>query len=328
MLSVILKWLTDLAFQLAKRVAEEFSQPLAALRNESPHKRTATDDARLQLEEWTQKRPVPFALAGSIAAGAMAGVVPSELDWWLRVLLGAAGAGLALFLVIAGAFFYYLLGAPRRQRDAARAALLATEQGQPAAEPASGAQSTGDRAAADLSFGRAQIPKEAQRFSHLLEDRAGRVIQVPVSNARGATLAKAVHAVLTFMPDDSQGSFSPQHPIQAEWLNDDGSLTTSVDLPGNGQARYFHAALVTNSGYPFIFAWSHGSREARLAGFEVWSGRAEIDVEVMGSGEVPVLKNTLIIEGTNGTIRADWVDKSGDESTNWISKQGRGWHWS
>jgi len=183
-----------------------------------------------------------------------------------------------------------------------------------------------------LSFARALIPKEPHRVDlgdlKYPYNRAGRVIQVPIINAQGAGPARAAHGVLNFLPDDSQGSVSPAHPLQGEWVADDGSLVTTVDLPGNGQVRYLNVALVMNAGYPCIFGWTRASREAGLSGFEVWSERAEIAVEVLSDGSTEPLRDTLVIERSSGLVKADWTNRHPDEASNWVALRGRGWAWN
>jgi hypothetical protein len=115
--------LEPLIEKLARRIADAFSRPLDALREESPHARTSADDARIHLDAWVQHKPVQFGVLAAAAGGAAAILVPAELSFPWNALLAAAAAGLAAAAAPAFAFVYFWITAPARQRDEARAAL-------------------------------------------------------------------------------------------------------------------------------------------------------------------------------------------------------------
>lgn len=109
--------------RLAKSIADAFSRPLESLRKSSPHDRTSTDDARLRLYDWVQKRPVQFGVLAAGASAVTAVLVPTDLAFPWNVLVAAGAAALAAAAVPAFAFVGFFLTAPARQRDAARAEL-------------------------------------------------------------------------------------------------------------------------------------------------------------------------------------------------------------
>jgi hypothetical protein len=117
MVPVLAEWLAKRVFQFIA----VFSRPLDALR-ESPHTRSATDDARIHLDGWIKQTPVLFAVVGTAVAAFAAVFVPTDLGVWSGILAAVAGAA-AVAAVPTGAFVYFWITAPARQRDEARAAL-------------------------------------------------------------------------------------------------------------------------------------------------------------------------------------------------------------
>ncbi len=116
-------FLQPLIEKLARRIADAFSRPLDALREESPHDRTSTDDARICLNAWVQHKPVQFGVLAAAAGGAVAILAPVGLPFPWNAIVAAVAAGLAAAAVPAFAFVYFWITAPARQRDEARAAL-------------------------------------------------------------------------------------------------------------------------------------------------------------------------------------------------------------
>ncbi len=176
-----------------------------------------------------------------------------------------------------------------------------------------------------LSLGRVHIPRHAQQVvidpdAHPLIHPMGRVLRVPVINEQGAGTARAVQALLHFLPDDVQGAFSPRHPALAEW--DTEPSTTSIEIPGNGQPHLFNVALVLNQGHPCVFEWTPHSRDAQLNGFGI-AGPGIIKVEVKGSGDgkqAPTASDTLRIEAHTQIVKANWDSAGADEGDNWVPK--------
>jgi hypothetical protein len=245
----------------------------------------------------------------------------------LAVLLGATDAGwsallplLAVAVLAVAGFLRSLVLAPVRsfreletERVGAETQLRRFEEGAPR-----------------LSFGRAVIPERSESLYRLALDEQGRrrlhnpalkgrVIRVPVTNQQGAEEARRVHARLNFLPDDTDGSFSPRHPAQGEWA-DTGE--TEIDLPGNGHPRLLDIVLVRDGPYPHAFEWTKHSRAAGLNGYEIKARPFDVEVEVMGSGPGPTaphLRDTLRIDcRDNHMIVADWVSAGPDEPTNWV----------
>jgi hypothetical protein len=153
----------------------------------------------------------------------------------------------------------------------------------------------------------------------------GRVIRVPVTNAHGASEARNVHARLVFQPKEiHRGNYQPEHPIRGEWFSEHGP-ETEITLPGNGASRLFDVALVSEGGYPNVYEWTNHSRAARLSHAHVVKANpVEVQIEVMGAGLTPRVENVLTIEVGEGMLRADWRDRSVDESTNWAPRKDRG----
>lgn len=175
-----------------------------------------------------------------------------------------------------------------------------------------------------LSFGRAHISQRSQPLgldANLMPafEPFGRIIRVPVTNARGAVSAEAVAARLDFLPDDRQGSFSPRDPIVGEW---DGSPPQErIEIPGNGQPHLLNVAVVTHGPYPFVYPWSRHTREAHLNGYGVSSSPIDIEITVSsgGAGErAQSISDTLQVDVRDGILRADWRSHV-DEATNWVA---------
>ena len=171
-----------------------------------------------------------------------------------------------------------------------------------------------------LSFGRAQIPNYPDLATPLGD---GRIVRVPVVNAQGAAPVEDVHASVTYLPDDRDGSFSPRDPLQGVWTDDS---RTSIRLPGNGQAHRLDVALVIKED---VYAWDRRAAADpqdwnHLTALAVKSWPADIEVQVRGSGLVgspPTLIDTLKIDARQGIVKADWNSASWDEATNFIIKR-------
>jgi len=137
-----------------------------------------------------------------------------------------------------------------------------------------------------LSFGRPELPKTWQDISlpgTPLRYR-GRVIRVPVINARGAGEAKEVHARLrftdasgrfdsTFMPAETQGRWSGEE--------EPGEV---INLPGNGRRRLLDVVVILDGEHPHAREWTTQSRYARLHGYAIKAGRFSVQIDVMGAG--------------------------------------------
>lgn len=191
-----------------------------------------------------------------------------------------------------------------------------------------------------LSYGEAILPARSQPIHVFLPEMGGqpksvgtgRVIRIPVSNERGAGEATQVHARLTFLPDDRDGSFSPRHAAQAEWATEHGT-EVEITIPGNGRPYLLDVLLVKDGEYPHAFEWTTASRHAALRDYAIKTNRVEVDVEVMGSGPeatAPYLRDTLIVELEHGhMIRAAWRNAPPDQATNWVSwSKEAPWSWS
>jgi hypothetical protein len=175
-----------------------------------------------------------------------------------------------------------------------------------------------------LEIGRAHLPREAQfgAIEGFSIDRPARLIQVPVTNGQGAGEATAVHAELTFMPDEIHRTFAPRDPAVGEWIADGGPVTR-IDLPGNGQVHLLNVAVVFNDGYPCIYEWTRRSRDANLHGYGMWSNGVDVDIAVRAAGpSAPSITRRLRIEVINGLIHADW---QGEDRSNWVGITGLGW---
>jgi hypothetical protein len=179
------------------------------------------------------------------------------------------------------------------------------------------------RVAPQLSIGQPRI-EGWQKIS--VEDRdggpislgRGRLIRVPVTNAQGVDTARHVHAQLKFLPNDMHRSFAPTHPTRGEWFSDHGP-ETEINLPGNGAARLLDVVVVLDRDYPHAYEWTAHSRAAGLVGYEIKAVPFDVEVLIMGSADTPTLRRTLQVECRRGhMIRADWLDKTVDEPTNWV----------
>lgn len=144
--------------------------------------------------------------------------------------------------------------------------------------------------APSLSFGRAVLPTGSQPIGvdnpdlgGITQDTGrGRIIRVPVINARGAGVAKQVHARLTFLPDDVHRTFAPRDPAQGEWYGEQGP-EIEIDLPGNGRPRMVDVLFVRDGEYPHAYEWTIHSRSAGLRGYAIKANPVTIDVEVMAA---------------------------------------------
>jgi hypothetical protein len=178
-------------------------------------------------------------------------------------------------------------------------------------------------------FGRARIPSASQVITLPQDPRrrepfppslSGRVIRVPVVNARGAGEAQQVHARLLFLPDDVHRTLAPRDPAQGEWFSEQGP-EIEIDIPGNDRPRYIDVALVLDGPYPYVYEWTDRSRAANLEGYGVKAVPVDVEITVTGSGlggTAPRLTRTLRIECRSSQIRADWLDAGSDEVTNYV----------
>jgi hypothetical protein len=299
---------------------------VGAIRSTKPWERSRWEQARFDSFEWPRRSGWGFTiLAGLVpaASGALAAAVLGRADVALGLQVAGAAAGVVagfglLWLVCMVSF---LTRASGRQAHAARLGIAAAEA----------RLAEFNEESPQLSFGRAHIPRHSERLP--LDPDAipshspfGRIIRVPISNAHGVGTAEAVQALLTFLPDDPEGSFSPRHPVLAEWDSD--ALPTQVDLPGNGQPQLINVAVVTHGPWPFVYEWTRHSRAAELNGYGISSGPAEIRIEVRGSGpgrSAPAIVDTLRIDVRDGILRADWASAGPDEATNWVPHKKQVW---
>jgi hypothetical protein len=233
---------------------------------------------------------------------------------------GASPTALSIALLVAGCCVMALnLGLKARTRSRHQSSPIAV-QDEPPPNPAEVEPS--------ISFGRAILPRQSQLLSLVEPDGrevrySGRIIRVPVVNAQGAPTAPQVHARLTFLPDDRDGSFSPDE-AQAEWFNESGPPEVEVDLPGNGRPRLIDVAAVLDGDYPNVYEWTGHSRAAGLIGYGVKAGSVPVLVKVLGAGRgEPSLRNTLNIDLRDGLLIADWLQRSVDEATNLVPWGGR-----
>jgi hypothetical protein len=260
-------------------------------------------------------------VAGLVAAFAVAALlIPGDdRDAATSLLAGVAGS-LAL---AAGCFLVNLIRAPLKLHQAADRRATAAEAKVQAYEAK----------APKLSFGRAEIPERSQRLD-LLDKRGrpftltGRVIRVPVMNAQSAGDAHRVRARLRFLPDDTHRSFAPRDDAQGEWMRIQGGPEIEITtLPGNGRPRLLDVAVVIEGEYPNVYEWTTRSRAAALAGYAIKANPVTVEIEVMGGGPEPTaphLKRRLNIDIRSGQLRADWLDASDDEATNWVAWSSRG----
>lgn len=177
-----------------------------------------------------------------------------------------------------------------------------------------------------LAFGRAEIPLHSRLLGVKLYENleaAGRVIRVPISNAQGAPDAKQIHARLTFPQHPGHPPW--RQPAQGEW-SDRGSIEAEIDLPGNGAARFLDVVAVVDKEYPHGYEWTGQSRKATLWDYGIYAVPFDVQVEVMGSGSTPTLKDTLRVTCRPGdAITADWVsDTQLEHGTNWVGWNERG----
>lgn len=179
-----------------------------------------------------------------------------------------------------------------------------------------------DESAPRFPLGRAVIPKRSQPYELRWGDgksfvEFGRVIRVPVENCAGAETAKAVQARMVFQPKDIHSSYSPKHPVTAEW-DQPGGPVAEVELPGNGAPRLIDVLFIRDRPYPYAFVWTGASRSAALSGFEIASTRIEIEIEISAAGPSrPTLTDTLIVECRAGQmIVADWLSRNPNEEGN------------
>ena len=230
----------------------------------------------------------------------------------------AAGLLFAALALTLGEGAYRLHNAEAKSREGAEAELGAFAERKP-----------------DLTFGRPEIPGHSERLPGLPEPWAlladpitGRIIRIPVANARGAGEAKDVHARLTFMPDESgRDMWAPTHPIRGEWDTQNGPAD-SVTLPGNGGSAYLSAVVLVDGDYPQGAAWTEQSRRVGMEGYFVKARPFRIQIEIMGSGPgaaAPYLSDTLEVECDYGRlIRADWLGPSRDPNHGTTVEQ---WGW-
>jgi hypothetical protein len=174
--------------------------------------------------------------------------------------------------------------------------------------------------APQLSLGTVHIPRHSQRVElgdDVWDAVTGRVLRVPVVNAAGCETAKSVQALLTFMPDDTTGQWSPRDPAPAEW--DTEPAVTALDIPGNGQPQLFDVAFVLDAEHVCVHQWTRHSREAKLHGYGI-AGRGVIRVEVRGEGQgatTPSITDTLHIEALDGLLNAQWESEGLGTRRNW-----------
>jgi hypothetical protein len=235
-----------------------------------------------------------------------------------KIASGLVGAVVGLAIIYCLSLFFFAFRSSAQALDVARTE-IDSQQGELRRQTAG---------APSLSLERAYIPRRRERLPVqspsppiLPITPGGRVIQVPVVNSRGSETARSVQALLTFLPDDREGSWSPRHPVLAEWPAEGGR--TMMDIPGNGVPHVFNVAAVFNNGYPFVFVWNAESRAADLLGFGVSAAPVEILVEVQGSGEgdlAPFVSDTLRIDARTGIVRADWSSAGWQEATNFVPK--------
>jgi hypothetical protein len=180
-----------------------------------------------------------------------------------------------------------------------------------------------------LSFGRPILPTSSQPIAVNLPEMGGqpknvgtgRIVRVPVINAQAAGVARAVHARLTFLPDDRHRSFAPRDPAQAEWFGESGP-EIEIDMQPNGRPRLLDVLLVLDGEYPNAYEWTTASRHAALRGYAIKSNRIEIEVEVKAAGvgeQPPHLVDRLVVALDRGIITADWASRGSNEATNWVA---------
>lgn len=172
-----------------------------------------------------------------------------------------------------------------------------------------------------LSLGTVHVPRHSQRVE-LGEDAwdvfHGRVLRVPVINEAGTETATSVQALLTFMPEDTQGTWSPRDPALAEW--DTEPVATIIDIPGNGQPQLFDVAFVLDAEHVCVHQWTRHSRQAKLHGYGI-AGLGLIQVEVRAEsndgGPAPSVTDTLRIEALDGLLSAQWESEGRTGRSNW-----------
>lgn len=170
----------------------------------------------------------------------------------------------------------------------------------------------------DLSFGKAEIPREAYRLTLRLGDRVarkGRVITVSVANALGAGEARHVHARLSFLPGSDLTATCSPGDTQGEWTSDGDA--PEIDIAGNGRPHQLAVVVVVDQPYPHTFEWTERSRAAGLTGYEISAEPVDIEITVT-SGDIEPLVATLRIGCSQGTICADWTNAGPDAASNCV----------
>ena len=263
-------------------------------------------------------------LVGAVVGAAILIAIGAVFGWpdkALAVLLGLAAFAVGLGVAVVAEYgVNLLLAGGRNTRDELEKAqnelqrLHANQQAPP-----------------QLSFGKAIIPKQSQLITlptipgPPVELARGRVIRVPVLNARGAGEAKQVHARLRFTTGrgEADSMFVPA-ATQGEWQGDGPEPELEITLAGNGRPRLLDVVVVLEGEYPHAYEWTTGSRYAGLNGYAIKATPFEVEIEVMGSGanDAPYLHDTLQIEcAPKHLIRADWQSRDLNEGTNWVAWQ-------
>ncbi len=301
-----------------------------AVRSVDPLERSPWSEARLLRAEWPQRPGWSFTICTGLAptVGTIVGALLAQDGAWssgAQIAAAVLGFLLGLLVLWMVSLVVFAIQAPAQGLRSAKTQLAAVNRRLVEYEAD----------APELSFGRAQMEKHSQHFSLGLPETGhpqyqpyGRVVRVPVINAHGAGTALAVQVLLTILPDDKEGAFSPRDPVLAEW-DSDYPTTTKIDLPGNGQPHLFDVVLVTEKKYPNIYEWSRRSKAAALQGFAIASSLVEIEIEVRGSGPgkaAPMLRDTLKVEERGSILVADWASANfNDEGTNYVRWSPRNW---
>lgn len=286
--------------------------------------RTRRQQARADLSAWATRPWLFTAITGVVGAalgwlvGAVALNAETPAENLVAVVVGLL-VGLGLVWMLVG--LWYFGRARSRQLDAAREQIGTLE----------GRLTAIAERVPNLSIGKAILPKESQTIELPLPGGEttkflGRVIRVPVINARGAADAENVHARLTFLVGGKvDRQFGPT-PTTAQWFSERGDTEFEVNLPANGRPRLIDVVLITDRPYPHAHEWTIHSRAALLRGYEVMSDRFRVKIDVEGNGVgalAPSLSRTLEIECGQGMLKANWLDRDPDEGTHWVGWGGK-----